>query len=139
MLRRLAVSCAVLFALTVPTLSAAEPSAARVRFVVLHKGEDFAGTGRIPDLATTDTLIVILIGSGQAQLTVGDTGFAGDTVTVSGFLQTAFPMSISGSATSPTNFVQNLLITRFGILQLNVGYSAAVNPFPLDYFYTISF
>jgi hypothetical protein len=134
--------------MTTSELRAAEPTAApaatanaaaRTRFVVLRKGQSASGIARITDTTSPQRLVFVLIGTGRCKATLTDAGTIGDTLSVSGFLNSAFPTEFAGTATSPASFVQDLLVSGFGVLTMDVSYSATVNPTPLDFAYVVQF
>jgi hypothetical protein len=124
--------------------SAAGPAlsirALRTRIFILRPGDpEIVQTGQLSDTVSTDRLIVLFIGTGAAKLTVADADATGDTITASGELRTEFPTTFNVSATSPAQIEQNLLVTRFGLLITDIGYSSIVNSTPATYFYKLKF
>jgi hypothetical protein len=124
--------------------SAAEPlvsiRALRTRVFVLRKGDpEVVQTGQLSDTVTRDRLIVLFLGTGAAKLTVADADQTGDTINLTGELLTVFPMVFDVSATSPDAIGQNLLVTRWGILLADVGYTSIVNSVPATYFFKLKF
>lgn len=123
-------------------LEAAEPAAlsiGRTTFLFLRKGSTEAANFRTLNTGATDQYIVLLAGTGQARLTVGDADETGDTVNVAGAIQSALTTSFTQSATSPDLVSQPILVTGYGVLTFNVRYSSVVNPTPNRYFYNLKF
>jgi hypothetical protein len=114
--------------------------ALRTRIYVLRPGDpEIVQTGQLSDTVSADRLIVLFIGTGAAKLTVADADATGDTITASGALSTVFPATFNVSATSPAQIEQNLLVTGFGLLTTDIGYSNIVNGTPATYFYKLKF
>jgi len=127
------------------TAIAAEPAsvsirALRTRIYVLRPGDpEIVQTGQKSDTISRDRLIVLFLGTGNAKLTVADSDALGDTVTASGTLNSELPITFNVSATSPNQIEQNLLVTRFGLLTADLGFSNIVNGLPANYFYRLKF
>jgi hypothetical protein len=123
-----------------PTTSATTSFATgRTRLAVLRKGQETAFTGRIPDIALTDRVIVLLIGSGTARLTVTDLGAPGDTVQVVGEVVSTTTSTFTEQAQSPAAIEKPLLISGYGLLFLTINYVDVSNSPPYDYAVTLRF
>lgn len=144
--RRLFVAC---FALSLCCLmagtrsvSAAEPvslTLGRTTFLYLRKGGTEAANFSTLNLGASDKYVVLLAGTGQAKLTVSDADETGDTINVSGAIQSALSTTFNQSATSPDQVIQPVLVTGYGILTFDVKYTSLVNSSPTRYFYNLKF
>lgn len=115
-------------------------ASSRLRLAVLHKGDtEIVNFGSLEDLTDTDLLIVVLIGTGNATLTVTDADATGDTIQASGTLLSFFPINFSQSATSPASVEQPLLVQFLGLAIVNIQYTNIVNSVPASYFYSVEF
>jgi|GEM_PF-2400874 len=138
----LGLSClSILSGLTMESVAAEPPafSIGRTTVLYLRKGSTEAANFRTLNAGASDRFIVVLVGTGQARLTVGDADEAGDTVNVSGSIQSALTTTFDQSATSPDQISQPILVTGYGVLTFNVRYSSVVNPTPNRYFYNLKF
>lgn len=120
--------------------TAVDAAAPRVRIIPVVKGSpEVVGNGYLADTTDSDQLIFILVGGGAAKLTIYDADAPGDTIAVEGVVASVFPTSFSGTATSPAQFTQTLLITVFGVVVVDVRYNTIVNPLPAQYIYKLKF
>uniref|UniRef100_A0A7C2NZ43 Uncharacterized protein n=1 Tax=Schlesneria paludicola TaxID=360056 RepID=A0A7C2NZ43_9PLAN len=133
-----------LFTLLPETGSAKEPLISlrtlRTRIYVLQPGDvEVVQTGQLSDTVARDRVIVLFLGTGIGKLTVADADATGDTITASGELRTRFPATFNVSATSPDQIEQSLLVTGFGLLTVDIGYSSIVNGIPATYYYKVKY
>jgi len=119
---------------------AAPPKAGRIKVFVVQAGSgEVVSNGYIPDLATTDTVFFLFLGSGNARFTLTDADAPGDTVKAEGTVASVAPFMFTATATSPNQIVEVVPIALIGVLRVNISYTNAVNPFPLQYFYKLEF
>ncbi|MBI1347555.1 hypothetical protein GC163_14845 [bacterium] len=124
------------------TTAAAEPvalSVGRTQFLFLRKGATEAANFRSLNLGQIDHYVVLLVGTGQARLTVSDADETGDTIRVNGTIQTALTTTFDQTATSPDKVQQPVLITSLGVLMFDVQYTSISNTTPARYFYNLKF
>jgi hypothetical protein len=122
--------------------SAAESAARTIRtkVILVHQGRsDLSGYRTIEDIATTDRLVFILLGSGRATLTITDGDETGDTITANGTLTGGQQTTFHATATSPNQIVQWLSTTIVGVLTVDISYSDVINGLPAGYIYRLEF
>jgi hypothetical protein len=111
-----------------------------IKLVAAPKGSGtIVGNGYVEDTTKADILIFLLTGVGRANLAVYDADTTGDTLSATGNYYSVQPATFSASATSPAQILETVTVPGFGIWIVDVNYTSAVNPTPLQYIYKLTF